>query len=151
MKSEKLKKFENELTDLKQWLKLGLVPKKDLEKHQKEIESLHLKIEEEKERLRYLKESGEAEEYTVPKRNQAKQAYQEPHSLPDIDSHHDSEMTDAGLELESDSYESDSLSASDFDEGGEDRTMIEEEDENPFSDRNRWRRGIQDDPEANDW
>jgi hypothetical protein len=60
-------------------------------------------------------------------------------------------MTDAGLELESDSYESDSLSASDFDEGGEDRTMIEEEDENPFSDRNRWRRGIQDDPEANDW
>ena len=33
VKSERLKKLENELQDLQQWLKLGLVPKKDLEKH----------------------------------------------------------------------------------------------------------------------
>ncbi len=27
----------------------------------------------------------------------------------------------------------------------------EEEDEDPFSDRNRWRRGVLEDPDANDW
>ena len=37
MKSERLKKFENELNDLEQWLNLGLVPKKDLDKHKTEI------------------------------------------------------------------------------------------------------------------
>ena len=37
IKSERLKKFETELTDLEQWLKLGLVPKKDIEKHKEEI------------------------------------------------------------------------------------------------------------------
>lgn len=151
MKSEKLKKLENEITDLKQWLKLGLVPKKDLEKHQKEIDLLTQKIEEEKDKLRHIKENGEAEEYAIPRRNATKQAYQEPHSLPDIDSHHDGEMTDAGLDFESESYEADSSSAFDFEEGGEERTLSEDEDENPFSDRNRWRRGIQEDPDANDW
>ena len=33
IKSERLKKLEVELEDLEQWLKLGLVPKKDIEKH----------------------------------------------------------------------------------------------------------------------
>ena len=41
MKSERLKKFETELNDLEQWLKLGLVPKKDIEKHREEIKTLH--------------------------------------------------------------------------------------------------------------
>lgn len=27
----------------------------------------------------------------------------------------------------------------------------EEEEDDPFSDRNRWRRGILEDPDANDW
>ena len=59
VKSERLKKFESELTDLEQWLKLGLVPKKDIEKHKEEINSIKAKIEEEKERLQFLKENGE--------------------------------------------------------------------------------------------
>ena len=33
MKSERLKKLETELEDLEQWMNLGLVPKKDIEKH----------------------------------------------------------------------------------------------------------------------
>lgn len=152
MKSEKLKKLENELGDLQQWLKLGLVPKKDLEKHNKEIESLTAKIEEEKERLRYLKESGEMEEYTIPKRSpQSKQPYQEPNSMPDIDSN-DTELTDAGLDLETESYDaSDASSLFDIDEAGDERTFVEDENENPFSDKNRWRRGILEDPDSNDW
>ena len=39
IKSERLKKLEVELTDLEQWLKLGLVPKKDVEKHKQENRS----------------------------------------------------------------------------------------------------------------
>ena len=61
MKSERLKKLEIELQDLQQWLKLGLVPKKDLEKHRSEIEVLNSRIDEEKERLKHIKESGEGE------------------------------------------------------------------------------------------
>ncbi len=151
MKSEKLKKMEAELADLRQWLTLGLVPKKDIEKHKKEIDAVTHKIEEEKERLRHIRESGDAEEYVMPKRNQGKMAYQEAHSLPDVDSHHESEMTDAGLDIESESYDTDSSSIFDLDDATEDRTISEEDDENPFSDRNRWRRGILEDPESNDW
>ena len=151
MKSEKLKKLENELADLQQWKRLGLVPKKDLEKHEKEIGSMTVKIEEEYERLRYLKENGEHEEYTMPKRSpQTKQAYQEPNSMPDIEST-ESDMADAGLDLESESYDAESSSVFDMEEGSEEKTIVEDEDENPFSDRNRWKRGILEDPDSNDW
>ena len=70
IKSEKLKKLETELTDLEQWLKLGLVPKKDIDKHKDEILAVKHKIEEEKDRLQFLKESGEAEEYVDDIRGQ---------------------------------------------------------------------------------
>ena len=52
IKSERLKKLETELQDLEQWLKLGLVPKKDMEKHREEMRALQEKIGEEKERIR---------------------------------------------------------------------------------------------------
>ena len=82
IKSERLKKLESELFDLDQWLKLGLVPKKDQEKHKEEIQALREKIDEEKERLRFLKENGELEEFNMPKRPaHGRQAFQEPHSL----------------------------------------------------------------------
>ncbi len=55
LKSERLKKLENELQDLQQWLTLGLVPKKDMEKHKEEMLVLEKKIKEERERLRFLK------------------------------------------------------------------------------------------------
>lgn len=157
MKSERLKKFESELQDLEQWLKLGLVPKKDIEKHKEEIKALHERIEEEKERLRFLKESGELEEFTLPKRpTHGRQAFQEPHSMPDIDLGEEG-MTDLGLDMETESYEVETTSSeetAEFDEEGGGASSAEEEEEeeeDPYSDRNRWRRGILEDPDANDW
>ena len=47
LKSERLKKLEAELADLKQWMKLGLVPKKELEGHKEEIRLTEAKLEEE--------------------------------------------------------------------------------------------------------
>lgn len=152
MKSERLKKLELELQDLQQWLRLGLVPKKDLEKHRLEIEGLTSKIEEEKERLRHLKENGEGEEYTLPKRSpQSKQPYQEAHSVPDIDMEEE-EFEEGGLDFETETYDVDASSLFDVEEGSEEKSESDEEDdEDPFSDRNRWRRGILDDPDANEW
>ena len=151
MKSEKLKRMENELNDLQQWLNMGLVPKKDIEKHEREIVAIQAKINEEKERLDHLKETGESEEYTMPKRSpQTKQAYQEPHTMSGMENS-ESDMADAGLDLESESYDTESSTVFDLDEAGDDRTLVEDEDENPFSDRNRWRRGILEDPDSNDW
>src|SRR5690349_17464316 len=85
IKSERLKKLETELNDLEQWLKLGLVPKKDIQKHKDEITAVINKIEEEKERLHFLKESGDAEEYVTPKRPSTRAGYTEMPTIPDID------------------------------------------------------------------
>lgn len=152
IKSERLKKLESELGDLDQWLKLGLVPKKDQEKHKEEMKALQEKIEEEKERLRFLKENGELEEFNIPKRPaHGRQAFQEPHSLPDIDIGEEG-MTDLDIDMETESFDIDSSTGEESSENEEENAGDEEEDEeDPFSDRNRWRRGILDDPESNDW
>lgn len=153
IKSERLKKLEAEFQDLEQWLKLGLVPKKDLEKHKEEMKSLSEKIGEEKERLRFLKESGEMEEYAAPKRPGGRQPVHEPQSLPDIDIAEEG-FTDAGLDMETEPFDVETTATGE--EGGEEgeeeaATSEDEEDEDPFSDRNRWRRGVLEDPDANDW
>lgn len=157
IKSERLKKLETELEDLEQWMNLGLVPKKDVEKHKEEIKSLKLKIDEEKERLRFMKESGELEEYVTPKRSAARQAYAEPHTLPDMDM--GDNMTDAGLDMETEAYDMETISEDETEgatggaatEEGESTLIDEEEDEDPFSDRNRWKRGILEDPDSDNW
>lgn len=153
IKSERLKKLESELQDLEQWLKLGLVPKKDLEKHKEEILSLQDRIHEEKERLRFLKESGELEEYAAPKRApHGRQAFQEPQSMPDMDMAEEG-FTDAGLDMETESFDIESTSGGEEGEEADEEAVVveEEEEEDPFSDRNRWRRGILEDPDASDW
>ena len=165
IKSERLRKLESELQDLEQWLQLGLVPKKDLDKHKEEIRQLQSKIEEEKERLQFLKEGGEADEFVLPKRTPGKPGYTDMPTIPDIDiSESSSGMTDSGFDMET--YISDESSISDEgdEEGfeGEDFTESdksdlkreeeeEEEDESYFSDRNRWRRGGIVDPDADEW
>jgi hypothetical protein len=156
IKSERLKKLETELEDLEQWMNLGLVPKKDVEKHKEEIRSLNGKIGEEKERLRFMKESGELEEYVTPKRSPARQAYAEPHTLPDMDM--GDNMTDAGLDMETEAYDMETITEEETEGGGTgsteegESTVVEEEDEeDPFSDRNRWKRGILEDPDADNW
>ena len=154
MKSERLKKLETELEDLEQWMSLGLVPKKDAEKHKEEIRSIRSRIDEEKERLRFMKESGETEEFVTPKRNPRAQAYAEPHTLPDMEMGEN--MTDAGLEMETENFDMETITE-DETEGGstateEDGTVAEEEeDEDPFSDRNRWKRGVLEDPDVDNW
>lgn len=153
IKSERLKKLETELGDLEQWMNLGLVPKKDIEKHKEEIHSLKSKIDEEKDRLRFMKESGDMEEYVTPKRSPSRQAYAEPHTLPDMDM--GDNMTDAGLDMETETYEMETISEEETEGGGsgseEDATIEEEDDEDPFSDRNRWKRGILEDPDSDKW
>jgi hypothetical protein len=154
IKSERLKKLETELQDLEQWLKLGLVPKKDMEKHREEMRALAEKIGEEKERIRFLKESGEMEEFSAPKRPGGRTPVHEPQSLPDIDIAEEG-FTDAGLDMETEPFDVETT-ASGEEGGGEEveeegAPVEEEEDEDPFSDRNRWRRGVLEDPDANDW
>lgn len=157
IKSERLKKLETELEDLEQWMNLGLVPKKDIDKHKEEIRSLKTKIDEEKERLRFMKESGDLEEYVTPKRSAGRQAYAEPHTLPDMDAGSDN-MTDAGLDMETESFEMETVTEEETESGSgsgsteEEGTVVEEEeDEDPFSDRNRWKRGILEDPDVDNW
>ena len=145
LKNERLKKLELELQDLQHWLKLGLVPKKDIEKHREEIQSIESKIVEEKERLKFLKENGELEEFVTPKKSPQKQIYPEVHTLPDMDMGVD-QMTESGMDLETDSYESETQ----FTETGDDRTIFDEDDD-PFSDKNRWKRGILEDPDSDSW
>jgi len=157
IKSERLKKLEIELNDLEQWLKLGLVPKKDIDKHKEEIRTVHAKIEEEKERLQFLKESGEGEEYVTPKRPNSRTGYTEMPTIPDIDIGESAGgLSDAGFDMETDAADVESSVIEEREEGDEEATSAgdegeEEEDESYFSDRNRWRRGGIIDPDAEEW
>lgn len=155
MKTERLKKLETELQDLEQWMKLGLVPKKELKRHTEEIEHLKTKIHEEKERLQFLKENGENEEYSVPRRTPQKAAYPEMPSITDIEFGEESEETSYDVETESVEMEGDEEEGAAGEEagGGEaaDGEEEPEDEEDPFSDRNRWRRGGILDPDATEW
>ena len=157
IKSERLKKFELELTDLEQWLKLGLVPKKDIEKHKEEILGVKAKIEEEKERLQFLKESGEAEEYVTPKRQSARTGYTEMPTIPDIDMGETANgLADTGFDMETEHDDAESSIIEERDDTDEEKTSDDDEDKDEdddsyFSDKNRWRRGGIIDPDANEW
>lgn len=157
IKSERLKKFELELTDLEQWLKLGLVPKKDIEKHKEEIFAVKAKIDEEKERLQFLKESGEAEEYVTPKRSSTRTGYTEMPTIPDIDMGETADgLADAGFDMETENDEVESSIIEERDDTDEEKTSddedeTDEDDDSYFSDKNRWRRGGIIDPDANEW
>ncbi len=153
IKSERLKKLETELNDLEQWLKLGLVPKKDIDKHKEEIHAVKNKIEEEKERLQFLRESGEAEEYAAPKRVPTRTGYNEMPTIPDVDIAETMGGNDTGFEMETDAVEAEPTSEEreDEEEATDQEDEEEEADESYFSDRNRWRRGGIIDPDANDW
>jgi hypothetical protein len=155
IKSERLKKFEQELSDLEQWLKLGLVPKNDIDRHTEEIKTIRAKIEEEKERLQFLKESGDAGEYAAPKRQQSRSPYTEMPTIPDIDIHESAAgVSETSFDMDSETTESDSSIIEERDEDKKGNTTIsDDDDESFFSERSRWRRGFKDiiDPDANEW
>lgn len=152
VKSERLKKLESELQDLEQWLKLGLVPKKDIEKHKEEIGAVLGKIDEEKSRLQFLKESGEAEEFVAPKRHATRAGYTEMPTIPDIEGGETGGITEGSFNIDDtvDSDESDSFSDEEEKEEGSEETQTEDND-SFFSEKNRWRRGGILDPDADEW
>ena len=143
MKSEKLKKLENELKDLEQWLNLGLVPKKEIQTHTKEIKAIENKILYEKQRLKNLKETGE-EEYVAPKRTVGKQVYAEPQTLPEMDVGGGENLPAAEEPFEAETV----VKKTSY---KEEATVIEDIEEDPFSDKNRWKRGILEDPDVDAW
>jgi hypothetical protein len=154
VKSERLKKLEAELIDLEQWLKLGLVPKKDTDKHKDEIQSIRNKIEEEKERLKHLKETGETEEYVTPKRPPTRAGYNEMPTIPDIDMNETMGGNETGFDMETDAVEVEQTTEERDEEESPNNEQDDDEDEDDesyFSDKNRWRRGGIVDPDANDW
>lgn len=133
MKSERLKKLEVELRDLEQWLKLGLVPKKEEPKHKEEIKGIRAKIDEERERLRFLKESGESNDYAMPKRAQGKDAYQG-----DMPTMHDADYSEGAAQTEG--FESTAGFEEETQGGDDDETMVEEESYfSPKARRKRWK------------
>lgn len=163
IKSERLRKLEAELQDMEQWLSLGLVPKKDTEKHKEEMAVLQARIDEERERLQFLKEGGDAEEFVVPKRNQAKAGYNEMPTIPDLEGHDSSSgLSEGGFDMETyvsedssyDEESSDELYGSEADEEkseSAEEEESEEEEESYFSEKNRWKRGGIVDPDADEW
>jgi len=153
-KSDRLRKLETEYNDLKQWLDLKLVPKKDLALHEAELKALEAKIFDEKKRLQTIKDSPDAEEYSIPRRNAgAKAGYNDGglNEEMEMDGGGDEGLTDAGLDMENDSYEGGSSSSFDLYESFDDQNTESEEDEDPFSDRNRWKRGILEEQDNSQW
>lgn len=149
-KSDRLKKLEKELEDLEQWLKLGLVPKKDEPKHKDEIAQMRARVDEELDRLRFLKDNGDLEEYVAPKRQANRPTYQtEMPSIPDIEfgEGQDSENYDSRQSATEAAEES--STAEDQDDSEEDSSEFEEE--SFFSDRSSWRSEGIIDPESDDW
>lgn len=152
VKSERLKKLELELQDLEQWLKLGLVPKKDIDKHKEEIQQIKAKIDEEKDRLQFLKESGEADEFVAPKRPAAGSRYTEMPSIPDIDMAETGAIGDSTFDMDTDAATTESSVIDERDDDDDESDSDEdEEEESYFSDKNRWKRGGIVDPDADDW
>ena len=140
MKSERLKKLETEIKELKKWLDLNLVPKNDLDKHKMEINALQQKINEEKKRLDFIRPSGEVEEFVMPKKGQAKQAF-EPQSMPDIDFEKNSNNSNFDMDSTT-SFDPDPSSLFDLEatKNKDLATAEHEAEDDPFSDKNRWKR-----------
>ena len=146
-RSERLKKFEAELADLEQWLKLGLVPKKDIPKHEAEIEGIRVKVQEEKRRIQFLKETGEGEEYVTPRKQPTRTQYTETPTMPEM------ELSEESSTIADMAEESEEATAAETGEKGEraetGETVVEvtREEDDPFSDKNRWKRGMLHDEE----
>lgn len=151
MKSERLKKLEVELKDLEQWQKLGLVPKKDLQKHQEEIDLIRSRIAEEKDRLRFIKESGDVEEYIIPKKTPSRTPYTDNPTIPDMDLQ-DDDLDNMEVTMETVSMAADSTTSSESKDEDEDEDSSRYDEDDPFSDKNRWKRGVLDaDQDADQW
>ncbi len=149
IKSERLKKLEKELEDLEKWLKLGLVPPIEEKKHRLEMESIKKKINDEHQRLQHIKDQDDGNEFVIPKKNQApRTVYQEHHTIPGVNED-TSNFTEASIDLTTETSEVEtSTTYADMNTAA--NTTISDDDD-PFSDKNRWKRGILEDPDVDAW
>ena len=115
----------------------------------------------EKERLQFLKDGGEAEEFMIPKRSAQKAGYNEMPTISD-EAEGGSGLTEGSFDMETyftddSSFEDDDTqSATESPEGATKKTKrskdeTEVEEESYFSDKNRWKRGGIIDPDADEW
>lgn len=149
MKSDRLKKLESELSDLEKWMKLGLVPKKELLRHEQEILQAKELIEEERGRLQFLRESGDLEEYSAPRRTPHKTVYPDTPTMSDIEV--ESDESEGSVTMENTATEVASEEEGKEPQETTSRGDEAEDDYDPFSDRNRWKRGGIIDPDATEW
>ena len=148
LRSDRLKKLEAELEDLENWMKLGLVPKGDIEKHKEEIKAIKARVKDEKIRLKSLKDTDDDEEHVAPRRNVQRSSFAETAPMNDMhvgngnsNNNHDESSSD----IEDEAFET----------PANDKDKDEDDDESDaFSDRGRFRRGwTRDilDPDSNEW
>lgn len=146
-KTDRLRKLETELEDLKRWLDLGMVPKQDIKKHKDEIASIEAKIQDELDKIEYIKQNGQPEEFVTPKRQSNKLVVNDGPSISDLDIGDDDYEENSFLEDESRDYDS---QTSDSDTSSDD-TSHDDYDQDPFHEKNRWRKREIIDPDSDDW
>ena len=156
MRNDKIKKMEVELRDLEEWLKLGLVPKKDEEKHKLEIAAVTKRISDEQAKLRALRDGEEMEEFVTPKRT-TRTAFTEQTTIAELDMETNMHYRNRTSISDDTSFSGDTETA-DMDtatsDGDDDSTSAEDDDVDPFSDTQRLRRGWDRDvidPDSDDW
>ena len=161
VKSERLKKLETELKDLKDWLKLGLVPNRDIPKHKEEIGLVETKIDDEKARLQLLKETG-TDDLPPVKRTPSKTSYTDLPTLPDIEESGGRGFTAAAADTEladepEETRDHGTVSSATKDEdtvGAFDETDDNTDKDSFFDEGKRWERLGQErylDPDADEW
>lgn len=150
-KSDRLKKFESELKDLEDWLRLGLVPKKDIESHNVEIKETKLKIQEEQKRIKKLKESGDLEEYVSRKTSPRPAPFSDSPTMPDLDMGSHDDYVDLNVAHDVDNFEFDTSSIIEEKDTTDDTVLETKEEDNPFSERNRWIRGMAEHEDEDSW
>lgn len=152
-KSERLRKLETELEDLKKWLDLGLVPKNDLKRHKDEIKEIERKITEEHERLELIKQNGQIEEFVAPKR-QNKAAYSDTPTSSDLDLGDDDFDDEVSYDTETADLDQTQTASFDTEHASataEESASTEEWEADPFHEKNRWKRREIIDPDADEW
>ena len=107
-----------------------------LSNHKEEIEAVKAKMNEEKERLRFLKESGDLEEYTPPKRAQTRAAFTEMPTIPDIDLPENTAQ-EGSYSNEDTTIGASSVIEENDEEADEPTVTTDTDEESYFSDKNR--------------
>lgn len=143
LKTDRLRKLETELEDLNKWLTLGMVPKKDIEKHKEEISFVQDKINDELAKMEHMRQNGHPEEFVTPKRQSSKLVLNDGPSISDMDVREDYDEMSASDDATYDSQVSSSETQSD--------ETQRDDDNDPFLERNRWRKREIIDPEVDDW